>query len=225
MKEFNIGEYKCELFSEASSNGKLVYMIYPAVVPISEAWLQEKVSRYGCAIAVVYVPASLWNDALTPWPEPGETRDAQPFGGKAPEFMKLLVGTIVPTLEKSLPGAVIERNLIGVSLSGLFTLWEWLQDSTFFSIASLSGSFWYLGFMDWFASRAVPPKKGKAFFLLGKKEPEAAVRTFRSVGENTEKIVERLKSSGIDTEFTWVPGDHFSDPLGRATLAFEALYK
>lgn len=37
-------------------------------------------------------------------------------------------------------------EMAGVSLSGLFALWQWLMNDTFRNIISLSGSFWYAGF-------------------------------------------------------------------------------
>lgn len=216
-----IGDYACDV-KTGKPNGRLTYIIYPGIEPLPEEWLSDMVTKYATSVAVVYVPAPLWNDSLTPWPEPGETRGAQPFGGKAPEFLTVLLRDIIPGIESGLE-EVKERNLIGVSLSGLFTLWQWMQGDTFHSIASLSGSFWYEGFIEWFDAQPVPAKSGKAFFLLGDKEPQASVKAFRSVGINTERIVDRLKQAGVDTVFRWVPGDHFADPLGRAQLAYEAL--
>ena len=223
-KKYQIGDYDCRLHTPADTkSAKIMFLIYPAIVPFPDGWLDTQASLYGCNMAVVYVPAPLWNDSLTPWPEPGETRNAAPFGGKAPVFLKELVNDIVPEIEADLGCPVIERILMGVSLSGLFTLWQWMQCDTFSSIASLSGSFWYEGFMDWFDSMPVPGNKGKAFFLLGVKEPKARIKAFRSVGENTLKIVGRLKESGVSVEFKWVPGDHLSDPLGRAEIGIKAL--
>lgn len=224
MKEYKIGNYDCRLHipSDAASDRR-VYMIYPALVPFPAGWLDTRAAQYGCNLAVVYVPAPLWNDSLTPWPEPGETRNAPPFGGEAPGFLKELNQHIVPEIEKDLGVAVVERMLLGVSLSGLFTLWQWMQCDTFTSIASLSGSFWYVGFMDWFDSMPVPRNKGKAFFLLGEKEPKTRIKAFRSVGENTLKIVGRLNQSGVSVRFEWVPGDHLSDSLGRAAIGLKAL--
>ncbi|MDE6638872.1 MAG: hypothetical protein K2K32_11640 [Muribaculaceae bacterium] len=41
-------------------------------------------------------------------------------------------------------------------MSGLFALWQWMVCDTFRNIASLSGSFWYEGFMEWMKSRTIP---------------------------------------------------------------------
>lgn len=209
---------------DADREQRVVYMIYPEIAGLSDGWLQEMADKYGVAVVMVYVPADKWNDVLTPWPEPGEAKGFPPFAGEGAQFLKTLQEDIIPQVEKTmgLP-AGLRRDLIGVSLSGLFALWQWMQCDTFRSIACLSGSFWFAGFLDWFDARPIPAKAGKAYFLLGREEPHATVKAYRSVGECTEKIVGRLQAAGIATTFEWVPGNHFADPLGRAARAFAAL--
>ncbi|MCH5228664.1 MAG: hypothetical protein J1F12_01550 [Muribaculaceae bacterium] len=203
----------------------VAYMIYPQLAELEDKWLQRMSELHKVNLVAVYVPADQWNDALTPWPEPGEAKGCPPFAGESRNFLKLFQEKIIPLTDRAfnLKG-VIHRDLIGVSLGGLFTLWQWMMCDTFRSIASLSGSFWYVGFLEWFEKQSVPPKKGKAFFLLGEEEPASHVEAFRSVGVNTEKIVAIFKEAGIDTTFEWVPGNHFSRPVHRAEKALEALY-
>lgn len=204
---------------------KVAYLIYPGLEPFKEEWLREMCQKFKVPLAVIYIPASGWNDMLTPWPEPGETPDSPPFAGHASSTLQIIKENVIPLAEKTLGiESVKERNLIGVSLSGLFTLWQWMLCDVFHSIASLSGSFWYPGFIDWFEAQKVPSKTGEAYFLLGVKEPKAWIKAYRSVGTNTEKIVEKLQDSGISTKFEWVPGDHFADPLTRVVDAFQYLY-
>lgn len=223
MKEIRVKNLDC-LIAEYPSGGKIVYMIYPAIVPLNHEWIREMSEKYKLTIVVVYIPAYGWNDMLTPWPEPGETPDAPPFAGKASDTLKTLQEEVIPRTEAILNNIKVEeRDLLGVSLSGLFTLWAWLQCDTFRSIASLSGSFWYPGFIQWFEKQIIPAKNGKAFFLLGVKEPKAWVKAYRSVGVNTEAIVNKLKACGVDTLFEWVPGNHISNPLERAEAALKAL--
>lgn len=223
IQTLRIADLKCDVAAGKPSSPAL-YMIYPAIVPLPESWLEDVAQQYGVSVAAVYVPADEWNNYLTPWAEPGETPQSPPFGGKAMEFKKLLESRVIPEVEKSIgcTGAP-ERYLLGVSLSGLFTLWDWMQSDLFGSIACLSGSFWYEGFMDWFDSVPVPRKRGSAHFLLGLQEPHAHIKAYRPVGVNTEAVVKRLKEAGIPVSFDWVPGNHFADPLGRASLAVSRL--
>lgn len=222
MNTIQVKDLKCDVYGNVVSD-RIVYLIYPMVVEMPDSLISDLASKYGVKIVVVYVPSDQWNNYLTPWPEPPEEKGFDPFGGKAGEFLAILRDEIVPEVEKSLYVKSPTRYLVGVSLSGLFTLWQWMQCDLFVSIASLSGSFWYAGFMDWFDSLTVPQKKGRAYFLLGIAEPHAKIKAYRSVGVNTESIVSRLKAAGLDVAFDWVPGNHFTDPEGRLRKAFAGL--
>lgn len=223
IKKIEIKGFNCDCVSN-NSRSRVAYMIYPQVNGFTDEWLEDQAEKNNCSIVVVYIPLEKWNDFLTPWPEPGETPKAQAFAGEGTEFLKLLQNEIISQAEKTLSlGDVIERDLIGVSLAGLFTLWQWMQCDTFQSIACLSGSFWYEGFIDWFDKQPVPHKNGKAFFLLGTEEPKAHIKAYRCVGVNTEAVVARFKAAGIDTTFEWVPGNHFANPLQRAEKALKEL--
>ena len=220
-----IEEINCDYILHIGSK-EIAYLVYPGTDPLPKKWLSDLSNEYGVTICVVHVPADRWNDLLTPWAEPSEAKGFPPFGGKASEFLKKFQEKIIPEIEKVAKIYQLKsRNLIGVSLSGLFSLWQWMFCDTFTSIASLSGSFWYPGFLEWFENKTLPIKIGKAFFLLGEKEPKAKIKAYQSVGINTEKIVEKLKSKGYHVSFEWVSGDHFSNPLKRVELAFRNLYQ
>ena len=224
MKSFNIDGWQCD-YAGFPDSDKIVYLIYPALVPLSDKLIEKLSSLYKISVAVIYVAADKWNNALTPWPEPGESKGFPPFAGEAENFLKIITEKIIPSIEQN--GDLKEgyqRSLIGVSLSGLFTLWQWMKCDVFKTIGSLSGSFWYNGFLTWFDKQEVPKKDGKAFFLLGKEEPLAKIKAYQSVGQATQAIVERLKENGIDATFEWVPGNHFSQPVHRLETAFEALF-
>lgn len=223
MKTININNLKCACVANDGSK-RVVYMIYPSVSVFTEDWLREQSEKYGCSIVMVYVGFNDWDNLLTPWPATGVPQGTDPFKGEAARFNQVLTEQVVPEAEKALGIADIEeRDLIGVSLGGLFTLWQWMQFDTFRSIGCLSGSFWYEGFLNWFEEQPVPQKSGKAFFLLGTEEPKASVKAFQSVGDKTEAIVARLKSAGVTVEFEWVAGDHFANPIQRAEQALTAM--
>lgn len=205
----------------------VAYMLYPDTQKyFPETWLNGLAKQHGVSVVMVYVPLHGWDNILTPWPAPGVPQGCAPFAGKAAETLATLQEHVIPQCEAAmgLKGVEVERDLVGVSLAGLFTLWQWMQCSTFHSIACLSGSFWYEGFLQWFDKQPIPSKSGKAYFLLGRKEPKAPVKAFESVGTNTEAIYNRFKAAGITTQFDWVPGGHTANPLPRAESAFTYLY-
>lgn len=224
IKTLQVGDLKCEIVGDGTASNRIVYMIYPAMAVLPDNLIEDLSTASKVSIVVVYVPSDQWNNYLTPWPEPGEAKGFPPFAGQASDFLKALTAEVIPQTDVALSlTAKPRRDLMGVSLSGLFTLWAWLLTDTFTSIACLSGSFWYAGFIEWFNRLTIPAKKGSAYFLLGRDEPKASIKAYRTVGVNTEIIVTRLKNAGIETTFQWVPGNHFSDPEGRARLAFTAL--
>ena len=199
----------------------VAYVLYP--MDILDSWIERASEKYGKTIVVV--TGMDWDNAFSPWPAPGEPPGSPAFQGKSPEFLDLLTKRLIPAVESRLgiPTDVV-RTLFGVSMSGLFTLWQWMVCDTFTNIASLSGSFWYPGLVDWMKTHPIPPKTGKAYFLLGEQEPKAPVKAFQSVGVDTGEIITLLREKGIDAEFESVPGNHFTAPIHRLERAFAAIY-
>lgn len=131
----------------------------------------------------------------------------------------------MPEVEKHLGMLTPERVLIGVSLSGLFALWQWVHSGTFGSIGCISGSFWYQGFVGWLHGQDFAGKQGHVYISLGKKEPYTPVPQFRSVGKDTSEVLEILRSHGIDVTFQTTDGNHYAPVCPRLTLALNSLYQ
>ncbi|MDE5594534.1 MAG: hypothetical protein K2I89_03045 [Muribaculaceae bacterium] len=209
------------LCSSSGSKDKIAYILYP--MDMLADWIEPAAQEYDTTIVVV--TGMDWQNVFSPWAAKGVPKGTPDFKGESPQFLKQLQQQVIPSVE-SLLGISNDatRTLVGVSMSGLFALWQWMVCDTFANIASLSGSFWYEGFLDWFMNRPVPAKSGKAYFLLGNQESKSKVKAFSSVAENTEQIISRLSTAGIDVEFQSVPGNHYSDPIPRLAKAFSALY-
>ncbi|MCM1450999.1 MAG: alpha/beta hydrolase-fold protein [Clostridium sp.] len=220
-RRIKIGNLSCMLSNDAVP-GKIAYILYP-MDDLLDNWIDPAAKQYGTSIAVI--TGMDWQNVFSPWPAKGVPAGSPDFKGESPGFLKMLQNEVIPKIEEAMGLAgKPERTLVGVSMSGLFVLWQWMLCDTFKNIASLSGSFWYEGFMQWFDSRQTPPKNGLAYFLLGIQEPKTRVKAFQCVGENTTAIVERLKTDGVRTEFQSVHGNHYSNPLPRLEDAFSAIY-
>lgn len=199
---------------------RITYILYP--MEVLSDWIEPASKKYGTTIVVI--TGMDWQNVFSPWPAKGVPAGTEDFKGESPEFLKELETAVIPQLEKVLEmDKNVDRTLVGVSMSGLFTLWQWPQSSLFKNIASLSGSFWYEGFMEWFKKQEFTDKKGFAFFLLGLQEPKSNVKAFNIVGENTEEIVKDLKEAGVRVEFTWVPGNHYQNGIQRLDMAMETV--
>lgn len=219
MQTFKIRNLR--IAAAAGSADRICYLLYPLDIP--DEWTDLMKERFNISVAVI--TQIDWDNDLTPWKATGVPSGCPDFGGKAAEFLTLLTTEIIPVVEKSLrisPDA--RRTLAGVSLSGLFTLWQWLECDLFTDIISLSGSFWYEGFVDWVKSTEIPEKNGRAYFLLGDKEAESRVREFRSVEKDTAEIVDYLSAKGIHDCFEIVPGDHCQFARQRLERAFSWMF-
>lgn len=219
MQTFTITNLKITTVSASSE--RICYVLYP-LDNLGE-WIEEAADRFG--VSIVAVTGMDWDDDLTPWPAKGVPSGCPDFRGKASGFLSELTGSVVPEVEKRLHITnAPERTLVGVSLSGLFTLWQWTLNDTFTNIISLSGSFWYDGFVEWIKSRDIPQKSGRAYFLLGDKEAKAKVKAFQSVQTDTVEIVNYLRRHGIDDYFELVPGDHYQYGEQRLNQAFTWMF-
>ena len=216
----DINDLHC-LCSTPHSKDKIAYILDP--MDMLAGWIEPASGIYSTTI--VAVTGMDWQNVFSPWPAKGVPKGSPDFNGESPEFLRLLQQTVITRVESALGmSGSVERSLVGVSMSGLFALWQWMLCDTFANIASLSGSFWYEGFLDWMKNRPIPEKIGKGYFLLGDQEPKSKVKAFQSVGTDTQEIVAILRKAGIATEFQSVPGNHYSDPIPRLEKAFAALY-
>ncbi len=220
VKKIKVGGLQC-LYSKYNGNNSIAYILYP--MDMLSDWIENAVKKYETSIVVI--TGMDWQNVFSPWPAKGVPAGTPDFKGESPEFLKQLQKDVIPVVEASLEmDSNIERTLVGVSMSGLFALWQWMECDTFLNIASLSGSFWYEGFIDWMKKLTIPHKNGKAFFLLGDKESQSKTKAFNIVGQNTQEIISILQSNGIHTEFESVPGNHYADPIQRLDRAFSALF-
>lgn len=219
MQTYRTGNLK--IVSVCKSADRICYVLYP-LESLGE-WIEEAAQKFD--VTLVAISGMDWDDDLTPWPAPGEPPGSPDFRGRASRFLSTLIADVVPEVEHRLRiSATAARTLCGVSLSGLFTLWQWMVCDAFRNIISLSGSFWYDGFTDWLTSQPMPRKTGRAYFLLGDREAHTSVRAFRPVQTNTGQIVAYLQAHHIATRFDLVPGTHYDHPLPRLNRALTWMY-
>lgn len=217
--KLNIDALNC-LCCINSASPNITYILYP--MDILDDWIEPAASKYNTTIVVI--TGMDWDNDLTPWSARGVPKGTPNFQGNAQAFMKKMNDLVAAIEQRYNTSPSIERTLVGVSLSGLYTLWQWSECNLFDNIASLSGSFWYEGFMAWFVQQNFKSKKGKAYFLLGKQESHSRVKAFDSVEINTQRIVAALQSQDVRTKFDMVPGNHYQYPIPRLNRVMESLF-
>lgn len=219
MKQTTIEGLTCQLFRASSQ--VICYIISP--FELNDQWLEAEAMSLKTNFAVI--SGMEWDDDLTPWPAPGQPPGSPAFKGLAPEFLSKLTEEVVPQID-SLLGVTSpsRRILIGTSLSGLFTLWAWLHTDMFHDIASISGSFWYEGFVAWLRTTDIPHRDGLAYFSLGNREQFSKVKAFQPVATDTAAVIALLRKAGIRAVFQSVPGTHFAPFYPRLKSALEHLF-
>lgn len=156
-----------------------------------------------------------WNHDMAPWDIPPISKDDTPCTGGADAYLKRLTDEIVPRAEEEIPGRVLWRGLAGYSLAGLFAVYSVYQTELFQRAASMSGSLWFPGFMEFVFSHEMKGRPECLFFSLGDKECRTRNPYLKSVQENTEKVEEYYRQKGFDTVFQLNPGNHYKNAAQR----------
>ena len=166
---------------------------------------------------LVSVPVADWNVSLSPWKAPALRKGEADFSGGADRFLASLSHG-VRRIEAELPFEVTQRGIVGYSLAGLFALYAAITSDLFSLAASVSGSLWFPGWVEWLERRSMP--SGKSVYLsLGNRESRAGNPVMRSVGVNTADTLRWLRRQSCRSEYEINPGGHFSDPIGRMAKA------
>lgn len=186
-----------------------------------EEGLKVREELEGEVVNLVLISSLEWNHDMTPWSIPSYARGAEVITGGADEYLSLL-GEIIEKAEM-ITGPVSWRGIAGYSLAGLFALYSLFRTDWFSRAASISGSLWFPGFVDYVCTHEMVKKPESIYLSLGDKEKKTRNAVMRSVEENTVRIAEYLNGKGIRTSFVLNPGNHFTDPVERTVKAIRFL--
>ena len=201
---------------DISQNGsnRVCYIILPECLKESEReWLDRMAE--GHSASMVVISGLDWERELTPWKAPG--LKAGEFAGRAQSFLDILKGDIMVNVESSLRISRPKRFIAGVSLSGLFALWASCRTHLFEGVASVSGSFWYDKFTEWFIAQEY--SSSRYYFSLGEKEKDGKNLRLAAVEEETAKIMSTLQANEKEVIFEYNEGNHFGPLIERIEKA------
>lgn len=154
-----------------------------------------------------------WNGALSPWPAQRVFRGGEDFSGGAPAFLQELTECIIPAVEQGVPR---HRMIAGYSMGGLFALYAALNTDCFDLAASVSGSLWFDGFVDYALQR--PCRAARVYLSLGDKEKHTRNPRMAAIEDCTRAVAQHLR-----TPVEMNPGGHFQDELLRLAKGIAAL--
>ena len=184
----------------------------------------KEVQAVGCPPFTLIAVSDLdWNHDMAPWDSPAAFKKGEPFTGGADDYLRLLMGEIIPRAEKELPGPPAWRGIAGYSLAGLFALYAIYQTDVFSRVGCMSGSLWFPGFKEYIFSHEPKRRPDCIYFSLGDKEAKTRNSVLKTVQENTEEIQAFYQSKGIDTVFQLNPGNHFVQGIERTIAGIQWL--
>lgn len=157
-----------------------------------------------------------WNRDLSPWPARAAFPGSEDFAGGAQAYLTRLLQAM-EKFERAAGHTPRIRCLAGYSLAGLFCLYAACESDVFDGVASVSGSLWYDGFVDYM--RAKPIRARRVYLSLGDRESRARDPRIARVGECTRIAEEILRRQHVDVCLIWNPGNHFQDISGRMERA------
>lgn len=106
--------------------------------------------------------------------------------------MDVLTHQIIPYIEEKLGYVPKFCGIAGYSLAGLFALWSVYQTDLFDRAASISGSLWFDGFLEFM--KANTPKVKFIYLSLGDKEKAAKNPRLAAVEDCTAQAAELLRA-------------------------------
>ena len=181
--------------------------VWTVLSPEEAAAVYEKLSEPRPALFSLSVD---WNRDLSPWKSPAVFGN-EDFSGGADIFLAQLTQNIIPSVEKKVSVPDGKRMLVGYSLAGLFSVYAFYKTDCFTAGASLSGSLWFDGFLDYIKVRPFARKPAAFCFSLGDREKKTKNRRMQTVEAATEEAAGLFRSLDVLTDFHLVPGGHFND--------------
>ncbi len=164
-----------------------------------------------------------WNHDMCPWECPALSKNDAPCTGGADEYLDLLLTMILPEAKQMLSGEPTFTAITGYSLAGLFAMYALYRTDAFDRAASMSGSFWFPGFMEFVFEHEMLVKPDRLYLSLGDKEARTRHPLLKTVQLNTEAIAEHYRLQGIDVTLEMNDGNHFKEPALRSAKGIKAI--
>lgn len=162
-------------------------------------------------VEIVLVYPYDWNSQMTPWKYNGTGMEKT---GEGDRFIEAFMD-IFGSKDKN-------RYIGGYSLGGLMAMYMAYRCDGFDGVASVSGSMWYPGAIEFFSEKSIKENIKKVYISIGKKEALTKNSERAAVEANTVRLVNVLEKK-CETVFEMNEGGHFTDTVKRVEKAITAL--
>ena len=213
LETFSIGGKTVTVFPAAEPGAPVVY--FNTLTGEGQTVREAALSVGAPPFTLAAISGLDWNHDLAPWDCPPVFRRTKPCTGGADAYLRLLTDVILPAVEEALPGIPRWRGIAGYSLAGLFAVYAVYGTGAFARVASVSGSLWFPGFLEYVVSHSPQMTPERAYFSLGERESKAHNPMLRTVRQNTEEIQAHFQHLGSRTVFRLHPGNHYDQAVKR----------
>lgn len=150
-------------------------------------------------IFVGIAPAQRLDD-YTPWPAAALSAKYPDFGGRGQQYLAFVVNEVkvcVDTKYRTCTGPE-HTGIIGASLGGLLSLYAlYLYPAVFGKAGSLSGSFWYEGFVEFMNKQRLLNEKSRIYLDVGSQEGIGKNTIQREMLHKTGEVYQILLKQGM----------------------------
>ena len=131
----------------------------------------------------------------TPWPAPSLAPKFDDFGGQGREYIEFVVNGIKLYIDKNYNTKYDKKNtwIMGYSLGGLISVYSLYVTNVFGKIASVCGSFWYKGMVNWITENNMLNEDFQLYIHYGRKEGQDKKTLQQNAVICTESIIEIFK--------------------------------
>lgn len=213
MESLTVGKYSvCVLGGEGTGARPLLWL------PENDREGEEIRRLAPGDYALACVTGADWNRDFSPWPAAKAFKGGEDFSGGADEFLRQLTEEMLPAVSRTLPFEIAWHGLCGYSLAGLMAVYAMYRTGAFTRFASVSGSLWYDGFLDYTRAHPFAARVERVYLSLGDKEARTKNARLSSVARATQAFAQSLNGR-CDAHFEYNEGGHFEPSAPRLAKA------
>ena len=220
-EKLNIKDKVITIYKSSDTNAPLI--VFNTFEGDGEG-VYQALQNMGCTFINLLVVGNIdWNHDMSPWYMPSIYSKEKSFSGGADEYLKLLIDEILPKANELIEGEPEFTGIAGYSLAGLFAVYAMYKTDVFDRVASMSGSLWFIDFIEYCKRNEYKRLPDKIYFSLGDKEANTRNPVLKTVQDKTIGISEYFKSLGAEVIFELNQGNHFTDIILRSAKGIKAI--
>jgi predicted alpha/beta superfamily hydrolase len=221
LEYITIAGRQCFLFlpNNYEEDGKSYPVVYLHGETSTYSLLQEADFLSDISYIIIGILSENRLDELTPWPSTSLHPKFPDFGGVGDEYISFIENVLKPVVDLTYRTLTSPEStgIIGYSLGGLISIYAAFHTTSFGCFASMSGSFWYQGFVPYATNHSVINREAKFYMSSGDSEGVGSKDIKKDAVIYTKNIYDILVSelTSDRVTLTWDKGGHHNNTNER----------